>query len=208
MKSTSLRQYVEARTAFEELPPGLELEVQEGLTTSTPARGRPPSPHHDSDRNTRRTLEEPTPCSLLEPLNEDSGGGSDDNVSELEKGLLLAFKEQEKPSSVSPPSSARPPRHSFEPSHPQIDQVHNQSGTSYDRLEELGYGFPLGSQDREEEPQEQQEQQEVEAMREEDYKDVEDDEDPRPAKRQKLRSPPAYEGLPPQPQNLTPPSTT
>jgi len=39
-------------------------------------------------------------------------------------------------------------------------------------------------------------------------KDVEDDEDPRPAKRRKLRSAPAHEGLTPQPQNLTPPSAT
>jgi hypothetical protein len=39
-------------------------------------------------------------------------------------------------------------------------------------------------------------------------KDVEDDEGPRPAKRRKLRSALAYGDLPPQPQNLTPPSAT
>jgi hypothetical protein len=60
----------------EELPPGLEPEVQEGLTTSTPAQDHPPSPYRDNDRNTQRTLEEQTPRSLLEPLDEDSGGGS------------------------------------------------------------------------------------------------------------------------------------
>jgi hypothetical protein len=118
--------------------------VQEGLTTSTPARDHPPSPYYDNDRNTRRTLEEPTPRSLPEPLEEDSGRGSDDNVSELEKDLLPAFEEQEKSASVSPPSSAHPPRCSVEPSHPQIDQVHDKSGTSYGGLEELGYGSPLG----------------------------------------------------------------
>jgi hypothetical protein len=89
----------------EELPPGLELDVQEGLTTSTPAQDHAPSPHHGNDRNTRRTLEEPTPRSLPELLDEDSSGESDDNVSELERDLLLAFEEQEKSSSVSPLSS-------------------------------------------------------------------------------------------------------
>jgi len=54
--------------------------------------------HHDNDGNTRRTLEEPTPCSLLELLDKNNGGGIDDNVSELEKDLLLAFEEQEKSS--------------------------------------------------------------------------------------------------------------
>jgi hypothetical protein len=39
-------------------------------------------------------------------------------------------------------------------------------------------------------------------------KEVEDDEDPWPAKRRKLRSATAHEGLAPQPQNLTPPSAT
>jgi hypothetical protein len=36
----------------------------------------------------------------------------------------------------------------------------------------------------------------------------ENDEDPQPAKRRKLRSAPAYKGLTPRPQNLTPPSAT
>jgi hypothetical protein len=83
-------------------------------------------------------------------LDEGSSGESDDNVSKLEKGLLLAFEEQE--------------------------NMHHSEGS--DRSHETG------------------------------DKDVEDDEDPRPAKRQKQRSAPAYKGLTPQPQNLTPPSAT
>jgi hypothetical protein len=39
-------------------------------------------------------------------------------------------------------------------------------------------------------------------------RDVEDDKALRPAKRRKLRSPPAHGDLPPQPRNLTPPSAT
>ena len=38
--------------------------------------------------------------------------------------------------------------------------------------------------------------------------DVEDDEDPQPAKRRKLPSAPAHEGVIPQPHSLTPPSAT
>jgi hypothetical protein len=102
----------------EVLPLGLEPKVQEGLTTSTPAQYHPPSPYYDNNRNTRRTLEESTPHSLPEPLDEDSGRGSDYDISELEKDLLLAFEEQGKSSSVSSPGSARPPHRSVEPLHP------------------------------------------------------------------------------------------
>jgi hypothetical protein len=56
---------------------------------------------------------EPTPRSLPELLDEDSGGGNDNNISELERDLLLAFEEKEKSSSVSPLGSARFPRHSI-----------------------------------------------------------------------------------------------
>ena len=166
----------------EEPPPSLEPE-QEGLVTSTPihdhshSRYYSPGPPHDQigqyddDGNTQHTLEEPAHHSLPKLLDEDSGGGSDDNVTELERDMLLAFEEQEKSSSVSPPSSPRPPRRSVEPAHPQIDQVHDQSGTSHGRLEELRHGSPLGSQVQEEELQEQQQQQQqqevaADAMRE------------------------------------------
>jgi hypothetical protein len=40
--------------------------------------------------------------SLLGLLDKDSSGGSDNNVSELERDLLLAFEEQESSSLVSP----------------------------------------------------------------------------------------------------------
>jgi hypothetical protein len=117
-------------------------------------------------------------------LDEDGGGGREENVSELERDMLLAFEEQEKSSSSTAPSSPCPHRHSTEPSHPQIDQEHDQSATNYGRLEELGYGSPLGSQDQEEEEPQEQQEVGVEAMREEDH----NVEDPRPTRRRKLRS--------------------
>jgi hypothetical protein len=92
------------------LPPGLEPE-QEGLAASTPvhdhghSRYHCPGPSHDrigqynddddDDRNTQRTSEEPTPYSLPKPLDEDGGGGGEENLSELERDMLLAFEEQE-----------------------------------------------------------------------------------------------------------------
>jgi hypothetical protein len=106
-------------------------------------------------------------------LDENGGGVSEkDNVSELEKDLLLTFEEQDKSLSASAPAPSSPQlcHHSVEPSHSQIDQEHDQSGAGNVRLEELSRGSPLRSQDRGEEPQEQQQRQEVavEAMREDD----------------------------------------
>jgi hypothetical protein len=112
-------------------------------------------------------------------LDED-GGGSEENVSKLERDMLLAFEEQEKLSSATAPSSPQPPRRYIEQSHPWIDQGHEQGGTSHGSLEELRHGSPLRNQDQEEEmekeelqeqqqqEQQQQQQQEVtaEAMRE------------------------------------------
>ena len=103
-------------------------------------------------------------------MDQNSRGGSEEKtISELEKDLLLAFEEQEKPSFPPAPSSPRPHRPSAKPLHPQIDREHDQSGTGYGRLEELKRGTPLRSQDQGEEPQEQQQRQEVviEAIREE-----------------------------------------
>ena len=135
----------------EELPPGLEPE-QEGLAASTPvhdhghSRYHSPRPLHDwigqydDDGNTQCTSEEPAPHSLPKPLDEDGGGGSEENVSELERDMLLAFEEQEKSSSATAPSSPQPPRRYTEQSHPRIDE---QGGTSYSSLEGLRHGSPL-----------------------------------------------------------------
>jgi hypothetical protein len=134
----------------EELPLGLEPE-QECLA-STPvhdhshSRYHSPRPLHDwigqydDDGNTQRTSEEPAPHSLPKPLDEDGGGGSEENVSELERDMLLAFEEQEKSSSATAPSSPQPPHRYTEQSHPRIDE---QSGTSYSSLEGLRHGSPL-----------------------------------------------------------------
>jgi hypothetical protein len=113
----------------EELPLGLEPE-KEGLAASTPvhdhghSRYHSPRPLHDwisqynDDGNTQRTSEESAPHSLPKPLDEDGGGESGENVSELERDMLLAFEEQEKSSSATAPSSACPLHRSVELSHP------------------------------------------------------------------------------------------
>jgi hypothetical protein len=149
-------------------------------STTTPAQGQPHPLHHSlrlsqdqinqhsNDGTIRRTSEEPGPYSLSTPLDENGGGGSEEKtVSELEKDLLLAFEEQEKPSLAPAPSS--PHRPSAEQLHPQIDWEHDQEHDQSGRLEELKHSTPLRSQDQEEEPEEQQQQQEVviEAIREE-----------------------------------------
>jgi hypothetical protein len=86
------------------------------------------------------------PYSPPNPLDEDSGGGSDENVSKLERDMLLAFEEQ---------------------------QEHEQGGTSYSSLEGLRHGSPLPNHDQEEEmeeeelqgQQQQEQQQELQQMR-------------------------------------------
>jgi hypothetical protein len=194
---------VEAGCYVEEEPlPGLESEGQEGSAASTPAHDHdhghshhhfPGPPYnqigqHD-DRNTQRTSEEPAPYSLPKLLGEDSEGGSGENVSDLERDMLLAFEEQEKSSSATAPGFPQPPYRYTEQSSPQIDQEDDQDDTSHGGLDELGYGSPLCKQDRgEEEPQEQQPQQQqqkvvVQAMREEDDDDNDNDGEQRGEKR-------------------------
>ncbi|KAH7342186.1 hypothetical protein BKA65DRAFT_478089 [Rhexocercosporidium sp. MPI-PUGE-AT-0058] len=150
---------------YEDLHPLPSLE-HEGLA-STPAQDQPHSrrhslglsqdqtnPHGDN-RTTRSASEEPAPQSLLTTLDEDGGGGSEGNVSDLKRDMQLAFEGQEELLATSP-SSPRP-RRSAESSHPQIDQDRNQS-----RSEELRSGSRLYSQDEEQDgPREQQEQEEV-----------------------------------------------
>jgi hypothetical protein len=161
-----------------ELPLSLEPEVQEGLTTSTSAQDHPPSLHYNNDRNTQHTLEEPAPHSLPKLLDKDSGGGSYENVFDLERDMLLAFEEQEKSSSATAPSSPQLPFLYTEQSHPQIDQEHEQGETSHSRLEELGFcSLPCNQDQDKGEPQEQQQQQQqqevaAEVMREEGDDDI------------------------------------
>jgi len=100
-------------------------------------------------------------------LDENSGGTSDENASKLKKDLLLVFEEQEKSLAIAP-RVPRPHHHPTKPSHPPTDQEHDQSGTGYGRLEELGHFSPLRNQDQVEEPQEQQDV-DIEAMGEDDY---------------------------------------
>jgi len=151
---------------------GLEPEDQEGSAASTPAHDQghslhhsPGSPHHqinqhDNDRNSQSTSEELAPYSLPKPLDEDGGGESGENVSNLERDMLLAFEEQEKSSSATVLSSLQPPCRYTEQSSPQIDQEDDQGNTSHGRLDELGYSSPLREQDHgEEELQEQYPQQ-------------------------------------------------
>ena len=142
--------------------PSLE---QEGLA-SAPAQGQPHSRQHSprasqdrvnqhsNDRTTRSALNVPASYTLLQPLDE-NGGGSDENTTELGRDMQLAFGEQEKWSLATAPRSPSPQPQSAVPSHPPIDQEHDQGGTSYGRLEELGHCSPLRNQDQEE-PQEQQ----------------------------------------------------
>jgi len=118
----------------------LEPKGQEGSAASTSVHDHghslhhsPRPPHHqigqhDNDKNTQSTSEEPAPYSLPKPL--DSG----ENVSDLERDMLLAFEEQEKSSSATALSSPQPPcRYTEQPS-PQIDQEDDQGDTSHGRL--------------------------------------------------------------------------
>lgn len=109
---------------------------QEGLA-STPMQGQPYSYYHPPGSSqdqisqygdsgtTGGVLDEAAPHTLPQPLGENGRGGSDENASELEKDMLLAFEEQEKSSSAPTPSSRHPQCHSAEPLHPQIDPEHH-----------------------------------------------------------------------------------
>ena len=90
--------------------------------------------------------------SLSTPLDKNSGGGIEKKtISELEKDLLLGFKEQEKPSLALTPSSPRPHSPSTELLHPQVNQEHtqehDQTRTGYSRSDELKHSTPLRSQE-------------------------------------------------------------
>jgi hypothetical protein len=93
---------------------GIELKGQEGSAASTTAHDCGYSLYHqigqhDNDKNTQSTSEELAPYSLPKPLDEDSGGDSGENISDLERDMLLAFEEQEKSLSATALSSPQPP---------------------------------------------------------------------------------------------------
>jgi hypothetical protein len=182
-----------------ELLPGLEPE-QEGLAASAPVPDHSYSHYHspgpsshdrigqyNDDGNTQRTSDEPRPYTPPKSLEEDSGGESGENVSELEIDMLLAFEEQEKSSSATAPTP-RPHHHSTRQSHSRIDQEDDQDETDYERLEEPRHNPPLRSQDQEEEPQEQQRLEVVvDAMREGEVEDDGCDSEQQGKWREKLR---------------------
>jgi hypothetical protein len=88
---------------------------------------------HSHNRTAPSVYDEPIPHSLPASLVENNRERSEEeNVSELEKDLLLAFKKQDKSLSLA-------------------------SGTGDIRLKELRYGSPLRSHDQAEEEQQQQE---------------------------------------------------
>ena len=75
------------------LPLDLESKVQEGLTTSTSVQYYSLSLYYNNNRNIQCILEESMLYSLLELLDKNSSKESNNNISELEKDLLLAFEE-------------------------------------------------------------------------------------------------------------------
>jgi hypothetical protein len=94
---------------------------------------------HD-DGNTRRTSGEAGADTLPQPSDEDGECKGGENVSELEKDMLLAFEEQENLSLTNTPNSPHPHHPSSEPAHPQMDHEPDQNGTNFARLEELRQG--------------------------------------------------------------------
>jgi hypothetical protein len=111
------------------------------------------------------------------------GSAASTLVHDLERDMLLAFKEQEKSSSATALSSPQSPCCYTKQSSPQIGQEDDQGDTSYCRLDKLGYSSPLREQDHGEEelqeqhPQQQQQEVAVQAMREEEDGDDDDDDD-------------------------------
>lgn len=161
---------------------------------------------------------------LPQPLDENGGGGSEGNVSDLERDMELAFGEQEELSATSP-SSPRP-RRSAEPSHSQIDQDYGQEqeegAVDEMRQEVVEEEDNNDNGEREQQGGKRQHQDEEissgihhsesSGHSRHDTND-EDNENLRPAKRQKLPSVPIIKALTPPREHSstlcpTPPSTT
>ena len=99
----------------------IPLLEQDGLaSTPTLAQGQP-HPHqyppgssrdqikqHGDDGTTEGVLDKPTLYSQLTPLDRNNGGGGNENVSEFDTDMLLAFKEQERSLSAVTPNSPHP----------------------------------------------------------------------------------------------------
>jgi hypothetical protein len=94
----------------------------------------------------RGISDEPASHILLQPLDENSKGRSNENASKLERNMQLVFEEQEKLLSAPAPSSHYPHRPSAEASYFQLSQENDQSGTGYGKLEGSRQDFPLYSQ--------------------------------------------------------------
>jgi hypothetical protein len=147
---------------------------------------------HGDDETTGSASDELAPHTLPQPLDENEGG-SDENASELERGMQLAFEEQEKSSSAPAPNSPRPQRPSAEPPHPQIERGEE---AQEQRQREVAAEDGSGS-DGEPEPEERGEKRlhldennkigsDRHHPKGSDCSHNTDDEDPRPAKRRKL----------------------
>ncbi|KAG4427979.1 hypothetical protein IFR05_016539 [Cadophora sp. M221] len=170
---------------YEDMNPLPSLD-HEGLA-SPPAQDQPPSrrqslgvsqdqtkPHGDN-RTTRIALEESAAQSFVISLDQDGGGDSKENVSDLERDMQVAFEEQEELLATSPSS---PLCRSFESSHPTIDQDCDR-GLS----EELRSSTRLCSQEKEREGPREQEQEEMAAdeimqeVVEQELEEADDDDD-------------------------------
>jgi len=170
---------------YEDLHPLPPLD-HEGLA-STPAQDQPPScPHslgvsqdqtkpHGDNRTTRRASGESAAQSPITTMDQDGGGESEENASDLERDMQLALEEQEELLATSPSS---PRRRAFEPSHPPIDQDCDRG-----RSEELRLSTRLCSQDMEKEGPREQEQEEMAAdeirhkVVEQELEEADDDDD-------------------------------
>jgi hypothetical protein len=113
---------------------------------------------HHNDGNTQRMSEEPIAPLLPKPLNEDGGEEREVDFSELDRDLLPALEEQEKPLSATSPNSLYLPHCYTEPSRAQIGQGYEQGATSQGRLEGLRDDSELCNQDHGEEKRSEQEQ--------------------------------------------------
>ncbi|KAH6702756.1 hypothetical protein BKA61DRAFT_680954 [Leptodontidium sp. MPI-SDFR-AT-0119] len=150
---------------YEDLHP-LPLLDHKGLA-STPAQDQPPShrhslgvsqdqikPHGDN-RTTRSASEESAAQSLIITLDEDGGRESEENVSDLERDMQLAFEEQEELLATSPSSPHRLP---LESSHPSSNQDCDR-GWSEELQSSSGL---LCSQEKEKEKEDPREQEQEE----------------------------------------------